>query len=182
MASNGGRLSIAALVFSAVGFMGWVTDEGYQEKAAPPVPGDVDTNGYGSTLGDDGKPLKHGETVDPVRAVRRAVRDIEAKEQVLKACFGPTVTLYQYEWDTYVRLSGNVGEHRVCNSSIPGKLQAGEYEAACRTILDFNKFRDRTKPKVKNPKTGAYEYPLVELRGLTLRRQREYRQCMGDSQ
>ena len=63
------------------------------------------------------------------------------KESQLKRCI--TADLYQHEYDAYVDLAYNVGAAAVCRSSIPAKLAAGDYEAACRTILDFKKVQGR---------------------------------------
>lgn len=135
------RIAIAALVLSAVGFVGIVGQEGYTETAVRPVPGDPATNGFGSTADDSGKLLVLGARTDPVRAVKRAARDVSAKEGVLKGCI--TADLHQYEYDAFVDLAYNVGPAAVCRSSIPKKLAAAKYEAACQTILDFKKVQGR---------------------------------------
>lgn len=135
------RIAIATLALSAAGFIGLVSQEGYTPTAILPVPGDPPTNGFGSTTGDDGQALRLGDKTDPVRAVKRAGRDISAKESILKGCIH--ADLYQYEYDAFVDLAYNVGPAAVCRSSIPKKLEAGSYEAACRTILDFKKVQGR---------------------------------------
>ena len=136
------RIAVAALALSALGFAGIVTQEGYTDRAIAPVPGDPPTNGFGSTTGDDGAALKLGERTDPVRATRRAVRDLALKEQAFKRCAGD-IELHQYEYDAYADLIYNVGPGSVCKSSIIPKLQAGRYEAACNTILDFRNVQGR---------------------------------------
>lgn len=137
------RIAAGALILSALGFAGIVSQEGYTTVAVRPVPGDPPTNGFGSTTGDDGEPLKLGEKTDPVRATRRAIRDLSLKERAFKACLGEAVPLHQYEYDAYADLTYNVGPGNVCRSSIIPKLQAGRYEAACITILDFYKVQGR---------------------------------------
>ena len=107
------------------------------------MPNDPPTNGFGSTTGDDGEPLKLGDKTDPVRAVRRAVGDLNLKEKAFKRCLGPDVVLHQYEYDAYADLLYNVGEGNVCKSSIIPKLRAGRYADACNTILDFRKVQGR---------------------------------------
>lgn len=136
-----GRIAIAALAVSAAGLIGIVGQEGYTDVAVQPVSGDPWTNGFGSTTNDAGKPLQPGEKTDPVRALRRAGRDVSAKEGVLKQCI--TADLYQHEYDAFVDLAYNVGPGAVCRSSIPAKLAAGDYAAACKTILDFKKVQGR---------------------------------------
>jgi lysozyme len=149
------RTLIAVLAVSAAGLIGIAQDEGYRDKAYIPVPGDVPTIGFGDTHG-----VKPGDKTDPVRALIKLGSHVNDAETTLRRCLGD-VPMYQHEWDAYVRLSINVGPWAVCKSSIKTKLQAGQYEAACRTILEFNKFQGRVLP------------------GLVSRREREYRVCMG---
>ncbi len=119
------RIAAGALALSALGFVGIVSQEGYTTTAIRPVPNDPPTNGFGSTTGDDGQPLALGEKTDPVRAARRAVRDLNLKEKAFKQCLGEAVPLYQHEYDAYADLTYNVGAGAVCKSSIIPKLQAG---------------------------------------------------------
>jgi lysozyme len=166
------RVYVAALTLSASVLVGLAVSEGYRDDAYIPVPGDVPTIGFGETSG-----VKMGDRTTPVRALIRLQESAEQHAQGVRRC--APVPMLQREFDAFVSLAYNVGVTRFCNSSIPGKLNAGDYEAACRTILDFDKFRDRTKPKVLNKSTGEWEHPLVRLPGLTKRRQAEYRTCMG---
>lgn len=133
------RTAVAILTLSAVGFAGIVAREGYTDKAVIPIPGDRPTKGFGSTFNEDGSPVKMGETITPPKAVRLAVTHIGKDEPALKKCFGFDTMMYQYEWDSYVRLAHNVGAKRVCESTIVPKVKAGEYLAACETILTFKK-------------------------------------------
>lgn len=137
------RIAAGALILSVLGFAGIVSQEGYTTVAIRPVPGDPPTNGFGSTTGDDGQPLVLGERTDPVRATRRAIRDLATKERAFKACLGEDVPLYQHEYDAYLDLTYSVGAANVCESSIIPKLQAGRYAEACNTILDFYNVQKR---------------------------------------
>ena len=69
--------------------------------------------------------------------------------------------MYPHEFSAFVSLTYNIGEGAFCRSTLVKKLNAGDYEGACKEILRWDRFQG--KP----------------LRGLTLRRQDEYRQCMG---
>jgi lysozyme len=174
-------MAIATLALSATGFAAYLGYEGWSEYAKPPVPGDVRTYGFGSTRDRAGKPLKEGDTITPPAAVALALRDVTVHEGMLKKCLDG-VTLYPHEYDTYMSLALNVGTEAVCDSSIPAKLRAGDYAAACKTILDFSKFC--TEPKVRNA-AGKRVCPpgaLVQLPGLKARREKEYLTCMGDMQ
>lgn len=163
------RIAIGALAFSAAGLVALVGDEGYIPVARRPVPGDPPTVGFGNTRHADGSPVRPGETITPPSAVRLAARDISAKESVLKSCI--TGTLTQGEYDAYVRLAYNVGASAVCRSSIPKKIAAGEYAAACKTILDFRRVQGRDCSLPVNARFCG---------GVWLRRQEEYRWCMGE--
>jgi lysozyme len=172
------RALITTLTLSATGFAAYVGYEGFSPVAVPPVAGDVPTYGFGTTLGPDGKPLKGGEKITPPQAVKLAVRDVEVHERRLKACLAG-IKLYQHEYDALMSLGLNVGAQKVCNSSIPEKLKAGDYAAACRTILDFGNFC--TKPKIRvEGRTVCPPGALKPLPGLMARRQKEYRMCLGE--
>lgn len=180
MASNGARVAVAALTLSAVGFVTYIGYEDWSATATPPVPGDVNTYGFGSTRDAEGRPLKGGEKISPPQALRLALRDVTAQTRGLKKCLAG-VSLYQHEYDALSSLALNVGAQAVCASSIPAKAHAGAYTAMCRTILDFDGFCAR--PKVKNA-DGEYVCPpgaLKKLPGLTKRRQAETRQCLGEN-
>lgn len=102
-----------------------------------------------------------GERVHPVRALILLQRDAGGAERAVRRC--APVPMYQHEFDAYTSLTYNIGEEAFCGSTLVRKLNAGEYDAACREILRWDKFQGRT------------------LRGLTLRREREYRRCIGEA-
>lgn len=104
------------------------------------------------------------------------VKDVQGHGAGVLACI--PVAINQHEYEAYASLAYNLGVGAVCGSSIPGKLARGENVQACNTIRQFNKVRDRTKPKVKNKRTGKMEYPLIPIRGLTLRRNAEAERCL----
>jgi lysozyme len=133
------RSSVAVLTLSAVALVGIIAKEGYTDRAVIPIPGDRPTVGFGSTFNEDGSPVTMQTTITPPKAVRLAVTHIGKDEPQLRKCFGYDAQLYQWEWDAYVRLAHNVGAYNVCKSSIVPKVQRGDYEAACNTILDFKK-------------------------------------------
>ncbi|MCR4304748.1 MAG: lysozyme [Gallionella sp.] len=148
------RSVIAGIVLSASALVAIVTSEGYTDTAVIPVPGDVPTIGFGTTEG-----VKPGDRITPPRALARALTDVQKYEGALKRCV--TVPLHQHEYDAYVSLAYNIGPGAFCGSTLVKRLNAGQYREACEQILVWNKFKG--KP----------------LRGLTLRRQSEYKTCMG---
>ncbi len=153
------RVVVAALSLSAAAFGSLVMHEGWSDVAEPPVAGDVPTYGFGTTTDSKGLPLKGGEKITPPEAVIRALRDVQKFEGAIKQCVH--VPLTQGEYDSMVSLSYNIGSTAFCNSTLVKKLNLYDYEGACAEILRWNKFQG--KP----------------LRGLTIRRQMEYKQCMG---
>lgn len=153
------RVVLAALALSASAFSALLLHEGWSEIAEPPVKGDVPTYGFGTTTDERGKPLKGGEQITPPQAVIRALTDVQKFEGAIKQCV--KVPLAQREYDAYVSLSYNIGSSAFCGSTLVKKLNSQDYDGACAEILRWDKFQG--KP----------------LRGLTIRRQSEYRQCMG---
>lgn len=150
------RRLITTLAVSASTFVALTLSEGYSDIAIIPVPGDVPTIGFGTTEG-----VKPGDHITPPRAVARALTDVQKFEGALKSCV--RVPLAQYEYDAYVSLSYNIGPTAFCGSTLVKTLNASDYAGACRQILVWDKFRG--KP----------------LRGLTIRRQAEYKMCIGDA-
>jgi lysozyme len=146
------RLPILALRLSAVALVGIAGWEGYKSAAYIPVPGDVPTIGFGTTHG-----VKMGDTIDPVTALQRKIRDVEKFEGAIKQCV--TVPLFQHEYDAYLSLAYNIGPQAFCRSTLVRKLNAGDYAGACKEILRWDRFQGK---------------PLA---GLTKRRQSEYLQC-----
>lgn len=148
------RKTLAALALSAVAFVGLISEEGFSPKAYIPIPGDVWTLGFGSTNN-----VKQGDTITPVKGVQRAMSDVQKFEGALKQCV--TVDLHQYEYDAYVSLAYNIGPSAFCKSTLVKKLNQRDYNGACREILRWNKSKGRV------------------IKGLVLRREREYQQCIG---
>ena len=148
------RKAIAGLSLSAAALVGLLVNEGYQERAYIPVPGDVATIGFGTTGG-----VRPGDTITPEKALIRSLADVQRFEGALKQCV--TVPLHQHEYDAFNSLAYNIGSGAFCRSTLVRKLNSGGYTEACQQILVWDKFKG--KP----------------LRGLTLRRQREYRECIG---
>jgi lysozyme len=151
------RVKASALAFSASALVALALHEGYSDTPIIPVAGDVLTIGFGDT-----RDVKKEDKTTPIRALVRLSENISKDEQKLKACIGD-VPLYQYEWDAYVSWTYNVGTGADCRSTLVKKLkqQPPDYEGACKELLRWDKFNG--KP----------------LRGLTVRREKEYKQCIG---
>lgn len=150
------RTPIITLSLSAAALVGLALSEGYTGKAVQPLPGDKPTIGFGTTDG-----VRMGDTITPPKALERKLRDVQAFEGALKQCVH--VPLYQHEYDAYVSLSYNIGSKAFCGSTLVRKLNAQDYAGACKELLRWDKFKGKS------------------VRGLTLRREREYRMCMGEA-
>ena len=148
------RIVIGALTLSASALVGIAVHEGYRGEAYTPVKGDVPTIGFGTTAG-----VKSGDTIEPVQALVRKLADVQRFEGALKQCV--RVPLHQHEYDAFLSLAYNIGPGAFCGSTLVRRLNAGDYAGACAEILRWDRFRGEP------------------LRGLTLRRQAENRQCLG---
>lgn len=154
---SNGRVAVASLVITAATLVGIATYEGYTDNAIQPIPGDSWTNGFGETKG-----VKQGDKTTPVRALVRLMSSVDEHAAGMQRCLGATTQLYQYEYNAYLSLTYNIGVGGFCKSSIPAKVQAGQYEEACKTILLHNKAQGKV------------------VQGLVNRRQKEYRTCIGE--
>ncbi|GKT18677.1 lysozyme [Acidovorax sp. SUPP2522] len=162
------RTTVAALVVSAASLVGIAGYESYRGNAYLDS-GNVATIGYGATAG-----VKLGDTTTPARALIRLHGDVSEHARAIQRCI--KAPLFQYEFDAYLSLACNIGAGAFCNPAKPAApptlidlINAQRYAEACARIREFNKYR--------NPKTGQLE----PLRGLTNRRELEYRTCVGDA-
>lgn len=152
------RIVVAALGLSAAGFVGVLGWEDYRERAYDDGVG-VQTYGFGTTRKPDGTPVRHGDTIKPVDAVKHAHRELTQFEGAIKRCV--TVPLYQHEYDAYVSFAYNVGPAAFCSSTLVRKLNAGDYEGACNELPKWVYAGGR------------------KLQGLVNRREAERRLCLG---
>ena len=148
------------LTISAMALVAIAAYEGFKKDAYIPVPGDVPTIGHGTTRYESGAPVKMGDTVTRERALELLRNDADEFAQAVRRC--APVPMYQHEFDAFVSLTYNIGEGAFCGSTMVRLLKAGDYAGACKQILRWDKFNG--KP----------------LRGLTLRRQKEYATCIGE--
>lgn len=161
--SDHGRMALGVLALSAAGLVTIVGQEGYSDRAIIPVKGDVPTLGFGTTQG-----VKMGDRTTPPKALARALSDINQFEGAVKACV--SVPLHQYEYDAYVSMTYNVGAGAFCRSRLVKKLNAFDYEGACKEILNWRYFQTHDCSAPENKKLCG---------GLWSRRQAEYQTCIG---
>lgn len=157
------RIIVASLTLSASALVGIALHEGWEPVARPPVAGDVPTGGFGSTRNEAGTPVRQGEKFTPQRGLVLLARDADDAAQAVRRC--APVPMFQHEFDAYVSLTYNIGTGAFCGSTLVRKLRQNppDYTGACAEILRWDKFQGQP------------------LRGLTLRRQQENRQCLGES-
>jgi len=133
------RYKIAGLGASAALLVALVTHEGYTPTAVIPVKGDVPTVGFGSTVKEDGAPVRMGDTTTPVQALQRTLAHIQTDESGIKRCV--TAPLTQAEYDVMVDFSYQYGVKALCSSSIVKLANAGDYAAACQAYAEYRKVK-----------------------------------------
>ena len=148
------RTGITTLALSATALVALALSEGYTPRAVQPLPGDKPTIGFGTTDG-----VRMGDTITPPKALERKLRDVQAFEGAIKQCV--RVPLSQGEYDAFVSLAYNIGSRAFCGSTLVRELNVGNYAAACKQILRWDRFKGQ------------------QIRGLTLRREREYQTCIS---
>lgn len=132
------RQAVAVLSLSAVGLIGLVAHEGYTDKAIIPAQGDRPTVGFGSTVHEDGSPVKPGDTTTPVRALIKAQAHISKEEAAFRSSL-PGVALHQGEYDLYLDWVYQYGMGAWRTSPMRRELLAGNYKPACDALLDYRK-------------------------------------------
>jgi lysozyme len=148
------RTAVAGLALAAATLVGIAVHEGYSDTPIIPIPGDVPTIGFGETKG-----VKAGDRTTPTRALVTLLGSIGQYEAAVKRC--APVPMHPYEYAAFVSLTYNIGSGAFCSSTIARKLNALDYAGACLEILRW----DRAQGRI--------------VRGLTERRQAEYKQCIG---
>lgn len=148
------RVAAAGLVVSAATLVGIAVHEGYVGQTYLDPVG-IPTIGFGETQG-----VKPGQTTTPVRAMVRLLDSANSIANGMVACIH--VPIYQHEFDAYLSFSYNVGYGAFCRSTLAKKLNAGDYAGACEEL-----------------KKWVYAGGKV-LPGLVTRREKEYKQCIGE--
>lgn len=162
------RVLVAALSLSAVGFVGLVAHEGYSDRAIIPTKGDVPTVGFGSTVHEDGRRVKLGDTTTPVNALAKSMAHINKDQAQMRQCLAGSY-LTQGMFDAFSTVTYNIGAPSFCGSTMAKRIRAGDYAGACDAILMWRymgKF-DCSTPGNKR------------CMGLWTRRQQEHAQCVA---
>ncbi|WP_396190188.1 lysozyme [Flavobacterium sp.] len=147
------RLLIGALSISATALITIASNEGYVGETYTDAVG-IPTIGFGETNG-----VKYGQKTDPVRALIQLNASMDEHAKGISKCIN--VPISQGEYDAYISFSYNVGVNAFCTSTLNKKLNAMDYDGACKELLRWNKAGGKV------------------LNGLTKRREQEYKQCLG---
>lgn len=149
------RMLAAGIAVSAAALAGIAAHEGYRGTAYKDAAG-IPTIGYGETAG-----VKMGDRTNPERALAQLLESTEKHADAIRQCI--TVPLYQHEFDAYVSLAYNIGTKNFCHSTLVKKLNTGDYTGACEEIKRWNRAGGKVLP------------------GLKKRREKENRQCRGET-
>ena len=148
------RTAAAGLAVSGAVLVGIAIHEGYVGHAYQDPVG-ILTIGFGETQG-----VKPGQKTDPVRAMVQMLDSANSIAKGMVACIH--VPLYQHEFDAYLSFTYNVGYGAFCKSTLAKKLNQGKYEEACAELKKWVYAGGRILP------------------GLVIRREKEYKQCIGE--
>ena len=127
------RSLVAALALSAAGLIAIVDREGYTDAAVVPTRNDRPTYGFGSTVREDGTPVRLGDRTTPVRALHAVQAHLAREEGQFRASL-PGVALSQGEYDVYVDFLYQYGIGNWRASSMRRHLLQGEYHQALSLI------------------------------------------------
>jgi len=147
------RSAIAALAVSASLLVGVVVHEGFRGTAYIDAVG-VPTIGAGRTEG-----VKPGQRTTVEREMVRLLRDLDGRKREIAECV--RVPLHQHELDAALSLAYNIGIKAFCGSTMVRRWNAGDYAGGCAEIRRWVYAGGK------------------RLRGLVVRREAEYRLCMG---
>lgn len=142
--------------------------EGFISEAYK-CPKGVWTIGYGSTHYEDDQAVKSGDVISQTYAEMLLQHDVAVIErQLIRALNADEIIVSQGQFDALVDFAYNLGASKLVNSTLWKKLKAKDYESAANEFLIWNKI------KVKNIVNGeVVGFKLVEVKGLTRRRQAE---------
>ncbi len=152
------KKKIVAFLISIGLVTGVVKHEGFRDKAYIPVPGDVPTVGIGFTKREDGTPVRMGDTITREQADARLRKELWSYRTGIGKCI--MVPVSEGQANAFTSLSFNIGVGAFCKSTLVRKLNTYDYEGACAEILKWDKFKG------------------IALKGLTIRRKDEYKECM----
>lgn len=160
---------MAALAFSAAGFVTLTEEEQFVAKAMIPTKNDVPTVCFGMTWRPDGSRVKLGDTCTPVEGLQRSLAHISKEEAALKQCVTGEMT--QGEYDVLVDFAYQYGVSTTCKSSMVAFINTGYHEMACHAYTMYKKsggydcstmIKDKNGKLVRNKRCwGVWERNLA---------------------
>ena len=170
--SNKNRIAVTLLSISALAFGTWQASEGWTSSAVIPTKGDVPTIGHGSTKYEDGSPVKIGDTITRERSVILA-RNLMSQDERAFAASVPGAKLHQGEYDVYLDFTGQYGIGNWRASSMRKNVMAGDYVAACKSLLRYRFAAGYDCSTLVNGK------PNKRCWGVWVRQKARFDNCMG---
>lgn len=154
--SNKTKISVILLAASAAFFTLVKNDEGYTTKPVVPVAGDRPTQGHGSTFKPDGTPVKMTDPPITRATADKWLRNDVSKREVAFKNSLKGVKLSQAEYDLFLDFAYQYGTSAFANSSMLRNLKAGNYKAACDSLLKYKYVAKRDCSIRKNNCYGVW--------------------------
>jgi lysozyme len=153
-------VGVSGLILSIAGGALLLASEGLRTDAYLDN-GGVPTIGVGHTAG-----VRLGDTITRSDAMEMFEKEASRFGAAIKRCV--KVPLYQHEYDAYLSFAYNVGETAFCNSTLVKKLNAYDYLGACSELKRWTYVKGKDCRARSN---NCY--------GIVVRRENEYRMCIG---
>lgn len=161
------RNKATGLVIAGTALLALLTyDEGTRYKPYRDI-GGVWTVCQGHT----GPDVIPGKTYTKEDCDKLLVKDATAHGAAVLRC--SKVPLNQNQYEAFTRFTFNLGPRVFCNSDVSRKLNAGDYQGACKEMLRYRGICHKKDAKGKCV-PGHFEV----IRGLQNRRKSEYQQCI----
>lgn len=149
------RVSPKTLSIIALGIAATLGFEGFVSKPMIPTQGDKPTIGYGSTVYEDGTPVK---LTDPPITRERALQIASAHkskdEKMFQDSLGDTLVT-PGEYKLYMDFTYQYGIGAWRSGSPLKALKRGDYVGACNALLDY---RNITSTRNEGPGWVAYQF------------------------
>ncbi|MGV0885968.1 lysozyme [Acinetobacter venetianus] len=165
--SNKTKISVILLAASAAFFTSLEVKEGYSAKPYKDT-GGVVTQGIGSTTKPDGTKIKISDPPITRKTAHEWAKAHVSKDEVAFRKSMPGVKLSQVEYDVYLDFTYNFGAANWRSSSMLRNLKAGNYKAACASLLKYKYVAKRDCSIRSNDCYGVWKRQLER-----------YDKCMG---
>ncbi|WP_347460606.1 lysozyme [Acinetobacter sp. ANC 7454] len=164
---NKTKISVALLAASAAFFTSLELHEGFSAKPYKDG-GGVVTQGIGSTVKPDGSKIKMTDPPITRKTAQEWAKAHVSKDEIAFRKSLDGVKLSQVEYDVYLDFTYNFGQANWNSSSMLRNLKAGNYKAACDSLL---KWKYVAKRDCSIRSNNCY--------GVWTRQLERYNKCMG---